>query len=52
MCIRDRLGSDRTVYEHFRSVMSGGIHILLGGVAVPLTVLVAGRKKQSGGEKK
>ena len=46
------LGSDRTVYEHFRSVMSGGIHILLGGVAVPLTVLVAGRKKQSGGEKK
>lgn len=46
------LGSDRTVYEHFRSVMSGGIHILLGGVAVPLTVLVEGRKKQSGGEKK
>ena len=46
------LGSDRTVYEHFRSVMSGGIHILLGGVAVPLTALVAGRKKQSEGEKK
>lgn len=46
------LGSDRTVYEHFNSVMSGGIHILLGGVAVPLTALVAGRKKQSGGEKK
>lgn len=46
------LGSDRTVYEHFSSVMSGGIHILLGGVAVPLTALVAGRKKQSGGEKK
>ena len=46
------LGSDRTVYEHFRSIMSYGIHILLGGVLIPLTVLVAGRKKQSGGEKK
>ena len=46
------LGSDRTVYEHFRSIMSYGIHILLVGVLIPLTVLVAGRKKQSGGEKK
>lgn len=41
------LGSDRTLYEHFRSVMSGGIHILLGGVAVPLTALVAGRKSRA-----
>ena len=40
------LGSDRSVYESFRNVMSGGIHILLGGVIVPLFVLIAGRKKQ------
>ena len=41
-------GSDRAVYENFKNIMNSGIHILVGGVAVPLVVLIAGRKKQKG----
>lgn len=44
-------GSDRSLYESFRNIMSGGIHILTGGVIVPLFVLVAGRKKQGRSDK-
>ena len=46
------LGSDASIYDRMTNVMNSGIHILLGGVVVPLIVLVAGRKKQSGRVKK
>ncbi|MBP3336302.1 MAG: GerAB/ArcD/ProY family transporter [Ruminiclostridium sp.] len=41
------LGSDAGIYDRMTDVMNSGIHILLGGVVVPLIVLAAGRKKQS-----
>lgn len=46
------LGSDAGIYDRMTDVMNSGIHILLGGVVVPLIVLAAGRKKQSGRVKK
>ena len=42
------LGSDAGIYDRMTNVMNSGIHILLGGVVVPLIVLISGRKKQSG----
>lgn len=46
------LESDAGIYDRMTNIMNSGIHILLGGVVVPLVVLIAGRKKQSGRVKK
>ena len=46
------LGSDAGVYERMTKIMNSGIHILIGGVVVPLVVLIAGRTKQRGRVKK
>ena len=44
-------GSEQTVYNRLNAVMNSGVHIIIGGILVPLAVLVAG-KKASGGKVK
>ena len=41
-------GSDKTVYNRLNAVMNSGVHIIIGGILVPLAVLIAGKRAAGG----